>query len=174
MRRRWLAGLLPLILIVAVGAALRLYRIGALPPGLYRDEGYYGLDALRVLQGDFSIYFAANNGREGLFMYVLAASIASFGRTPEALRAASALVGTLTIVAIYFAARNMFSPRIGALSAAILAVTFWHLAISRVAFRAITLPLTLCAMMAFIFAGLRANASRLRILYATLAGATSG
>ncbi len=174
MRRRWLDGLLPLILIVAVGAALRFYRIGALPPGLYRDEGYYGLDALRVLQGDFSIYFAANNGREGLFMYVLAASVALFGRTPEALRATSALMGTLTIVAIYFAARNMFSPRIGALSAAILAVTFWHLAISRVAFRAITLPLTLCAMMAFIFAGLRANASRPRILYATLAGATFG
>lgn len=174
MRRRWLDGLLPLILIVAVGAALRFYRIGALPPGLYRDEGYYGLDALRVLGGDFSIYFAANNGREGLFMYVLAAGIAFFGRTPEALRAASALVGTLTIIALYFAARNMFSPRIGALSAAILAITFWHLAISRVAFRAITLPLTLCAMTAFIFAGLRANASRPRILYATLAGATFG
>ncbi|WP_169237024.1 ArnT family glycosyltransferase [Candidatus Roseilinea sp. NK_OTU-006] len=174
MRRRWLAGLLPLILIVAIGAALRFYRVGALPPGLYRDEGYYGLDALRVLKGDFSLYFAANNGREGLFMYVLAAGIAHFGRTPEALRAASACVGTLTIVAIYFAARNMFSPRIGALSAAILALTFWHLTISRVAFRAVTLPLVLCAMMAFIFAGLRTNVPRLRILYATLAGATFG
>lgn len=174
MRRRWLAGLLPLVLIVAIGAALRFYRIGALPPGLYRDEGYYGLDALRVLDGDFSIYFAANNGREGLFVYMLAASVALFGRTPEALRIASAFIGTLTIVAIYFAARNMFSPRIGALSAAILAITFWHLAISRVAFRAITLPLMLCAMMAFIFAGLRTNALRPRIVYATLAGAAFG
>jgi 4-amino-4-deoxy-L-arabinose transferase-like glycosyltransferase len=174
MRRRWLAGLLLLVLIVAIGAALRFYRIGELPPGLYRDEGYYGLDALRVLNGDFSLYFAANNGREGLFMYVLAASVALFGRTPEALRIASAFIGTLTIVAIYFAARNMFSPRIGALSAAILAITFWHLAISRVAFRAITLPLVLCAMMAFIFAGLRTNALRPRIAYAALAGAAFG
>lgn len=165
---------MPLVLIIVIGAALRLYRIGELPPGLYRDEGYYGLDALRVLDGDLSIYFAANNGREGLFMYGLAAGVALFGRTPEALRIASAFIGTLTIVAIYFAARNMFSPRIGALSAAILAITFWHLAISRVAFRAITLPLVLCTMMAFIFVGLRTNALRPRVVYATLAGAAFG
>ena len=171
---RWLVGLLPLFLIVLIGAALRFYRIGELPPGLYRDEGYYGLDALRVLDGAFAIYFTANNGREGLFMYVLAASVALFGRTPEALRIASAFIGTLTLVAIYFAGRNTFSPRIGALSAAILAVTFWHLALSRVAFRAITLPLTLCAMTAFIFAALRAGALRPRMIYAALGGAAFG
>ncbi len=174
MRNRWIAGLLPLVLIVAIGAALRFYRIGELPPGLYRDEGYYGLDALSVLEGNFAVYFPANNGREGLFMYALAASIALFGRTPEALRIASAFIGTTTLVAIYFAGRTMFSPRIGALSAAILAITFWHLAISRVAFRAITLPLVMCAMMAFIFAGLRTNELRPRIVYAALAGAAFG
>ncbi|MCS7054986.1 MAG: glycosyltransferase family 39 protein [Thermoflexales bacterium] len=171
--RRW-AGLSALVLIIAIGAVLRFYGIGALPPGLYRDEGYYGLDALRVLGGDLSVYFAANNGREGLFIYVLAASVALFGRTPEALRITSALVGTLTVVAIYFAGRNMFSPRIGALSAAILAITFWHVALSRVAFRAITLPLMLCVMMAFIFAALRADERRRRIVYAALAGAAFG
>ena len=171
---RRLIGLLPLVLIVFIGAALRFYRIGELPPGLYRDEGYYGLDALRVLDGEFAIYFAANNGREGLFMYVLAAGVALFGRTPEALRIAAAFIGTLTLVAIYFAGRNMFSPRVGVLSAAVLAVTFWHLALSRVAFRAITLPLMLCAMMAFIFAALRAGALRPRMSYAALGGMAFG
>jgi 4-amino-4-deoxy-L-arabinose transferase-like glycosyltransferase len=161
-------------LVVLIGAALRFYRIGELPPGLYRDEGFYGLDALRILNGDLSLYFAANNGREGLFMYLLAASVALFGRTPEALRIASALVGTLTIVAIYFAARNMFSHRIGVLSAAILAITFWHVAISRVAFRAIALPLLLCVMMTLIFAALRTNEFRPRLIYGALAGVAFG
>jgi 4-amino-4-deoxy-L-arabinose transferase-like glycosyltransferase len=165
---------LPLALIVFVGAALRLYRIGELPPGLYRDEGFYGLDALRVLNGDLSIYFAANNGREPLFIYLLAGAVAMFGRTVLALRLTSALVGIASIVAIYFAGRNLFSPRIGVLSAAILAVTFWHIAISRVAFRAITLPLVLCLMMAFIFAGLRTNQLRPRLIYSALAGAAFG
>jgi 4-amino-4-deoxy-L-arabinose transferase-like glycosyltransferase len=165
---------LPVVLIVLIGATLRLWQIGALPPGLYRDEAFYGLDGLRVLSGQFSIYFAANNGREGLFMYLLAPAIALLGRTPEALRITSAIVGSLTILAIYFAGRNMFSHRIGVLSAAILAINFWHLAISRVAFRAITLPLMLCVLMALIFAALRTNQLRPRLIYSTLAGAAFG
>ena len=143
------------MLIVVAGAALRLYLVGDLPPGLYRDEGFYGLDALNVLRGHFALYFAANNGREGMFMYLLAPAIALFGRTPEALRLVSALVGTAIIIAIYFAGRNLFSQRIGVLSAAILAVTFWHLAISRVAFRAILLPFWLCVAVALFAAMLR-------------------
>ncbi len=167
---RWL----PLVLIVLIGAALRFYRIGELPPGLYRDEAFYGLDALRVLNGDFSLYFAANNGREGLFMYLLAASIGVLGRTPLALRIVPAIVGTITVVAIYFAARNMFSHRVGVLSAGILAITFWHVAISRVAYRAILLPLALCVLMACVFAALRTNNLRKRLFFSTCAGVAFG
>lgn len=140
---------LPLAAILVAGAWLRLYQVGTLPPGFYRDEGFYGLDALRVLRGEWHVFFAANNGREGLFMYLLAAGIAVLGRTPEALRIVSACVGIATIFAMYWAGRNLFSHRIGVLSAGVLAVTFWHVAISRVAFRAITLPLMLCALAAF-------------------------
>ena len=139
---------LPLAVIFLAGAYLRLYRVGELPPGLYRDEGFYGLDALRVLNGEFSLYFAANNGREGLFIYLLALGVGLFGRTPEALRVVSACVGIATLVAIYFAGRNLFSHRVGVLSAALLAISFWHVAISRVTYRAITLPLLLCVFVA--------------------------
>ena len=73
---RFLQTWLPLAVILIAGAYLRLYHIGSAPPGLYYDEGAYGLDALRVLgdasHGEFHLYFAANNGREGLFMYLLA------------------------------------------------------------------------------------------------------
>ncbi len=174
--RRWLArwrDWLPLSLIVAAGAALRLFRIGDLPPGLYRDEAFYGLDALSVLRGEFALYFAANNGREGMFMHLLAPAIALLGRTPEALRVVSALVGVATLLAIYAAGRALFSRRIGVLSAAILAVTFWHLAISRVAFRAILLPFWLCVASALFFALLR-NPRAGRPWLALMAGAAFG
>jgi 4-amino-4-deoxy-L-arabinose transferase-like glycosyltransferase len=156
--KRWLDWL-PLVVILAIGAYLRFYKIGELPPGLYRDEGFYGLDALGILRGHPAIYFAANNGREGLYMYILAVGIAFLGRTPEALRVVSACVGTLTILAIYAAGSNLFSRRVGLLSAAILASTFWHLTLSRVAYRAITFPLLLCifvALAAGVLRGLRA------------------
>ena len=164
---------------MAVGAGLRFYRVGELPPGLYRDEAYYGLDALGVLRGHPAIFFAANNGREGLFMYLLAAGIAFLGRTPLALRIVSASVGTLTLIAIYAAGRNLFSHRVGVLSAAIMAVTFWHVALSRVAFRAITLPLLLCitvALGASVFRQLRAGrqATPSFMLLAGMAGVAFG
>jgi len=172
--RRQLPDLLLLCAILIIGGALRFYRIGDLPPGLYRDEAYYGLDALRVLGGEWALYFAANNGREGLFMYPLAAGIALLGRTPEALRATSAAIGVLTIAAIYLAGRQMFSPRVGLLGAAILAVNFWHLALSRVAFRAITLPAVLCLAVALAFGALRAASPDRCASLAGLAGAAFG
>lgn len=166
MKRRVLsAHAVALAFVVLLGAGLRLYRIGELPPGLYRDEAFYGLDALRVLEGDWSLYFVANNGREGLFMYPLALSIAIFGRTPEALRLTSAAIGTLTILALYAAGRAIFSPRVGLLGAAILATTFWHLALSRLAFRAILLPLMACTVVALWFFARRSSASARGLLF---------
>jgi 4-amino-4-deoxy-L-arabinose transferase-like glycosyltransferase len=169
---------LPFVVVFAVGAYLRLYRIGEMPPGLYRDEGFYGLDALRVLRGEFALYFAANNGREGLFIYLLALGVGVFGRTPEALRIVSACVGIATVVALYFAGRNLFSHRIGVLSAGILAITLWHVAISRVAYRAITLPLLLCIFVALAAATLTTTTSQARkparLITAFLAGVAFG
>ncbi len=174
--RRWPAhwrDWLPLLLVVLAGAFLRLIHIGDLPPGLYRDEAFYGLDALSVTRGELALYFAANNGREGMFMYLLAPAIALLGRTPEALRIVSALIGVATLIAIYAAGRSLFSHRIGVLGAAILAVTFWHLAISRVAFRAILLPFWLCVFSALFFALLRDPRAG-RPWLALLAGAAFG
>lgn len=174
--QRWLArwrDWLPLFLILVAGAVLRLIHIGNLPPGLYRDEAFYGLDALGVTRGEFALYFAANNGREGMFMYLLAPAIALLGRTSEALRVVSALVGVTTLIAIYAAGRALFSHRIGVLAAAILAVTFWHLAISRVAFRAILLPFWVCVASALFFTLLRDPRAG-RPWLALLAGAAFG
>ncbi len=164
----------PLALIVLIGAVFRLYRIGDLPPGLYRDEAYYGLDAARVLTGEHAIWFTANNGREPLFIYLLSVSVALFGQTVFALRLTAALVGIATVGAVYAAGRQMFSHRIGLLSAAVLAVTFWHVALSRVAYRAVTLPLLLCVTLALVFAALRTDALRRRAIVSTCAGLACG
>ncbi len=128
-------------LILLVAAALRLPAIGRVPPGLYHDEAYYGLDAVDVLRGHLQVYFPANNGREPLFIYLAAGMVGLLGRSPFALRLTSAFVGMLTVAATAAAGRALFSRRVGLLAAAILAVTLWHVHLSRVGFRAVTLPL---------------------------------
>ena len=135
--REWI----PVFCIVTLAAALRTFALGEIPSGLYHDEAFNGLDALKVLAGQWPIYFAANHGREPLFIYLIAVTVGLLGRTPGALRLAAAICGTLTIPATYLVARSWFDQRVGLLSAAILATTLWHIHLSRIGFRAVTLPL---------------------------------
>lgn len=129
------------ISITLLGALLRFVALGDLPPGLYRDEAYYGLDAVDVLHGESPIFFETNNGREPLFIYLVAASIAALGQTPVAVRLVAAVAGALTIPATALMARALFSDRVGLLAAAVTAVTVWTVNLSRVGFRASTMPL---------------------------------
>lgn len=71
---------------VLLGAAMRFYRLGTIPPGLYHDEAFNGMDAMRVLEGERPIFFEANNGREPFFLYCMALALSLLGRTPFAVR----------------------------------------------------------------------------------------
>ena len=132
-----------LLVLIILAFALRLPGPGSFPPGLYHDEAYYGLDAAGVLQGNLHVYFPANNGREPLFIYLVAPFIAILGRTPAALRLASCFVGTLGVAAAFALGRTLFNRRVGVLTAAFTAVTPWPVILSRTGFRAGTLPVVL-------------------------------
>jgi hypothetical protein len=133
--------LFALVAVLLVAASLRLIAVGQVPPGLYHDEAYNGLDAVEVLRGHLSIYFPANNGREPLFIYLVTVAVGVLGKSPFALRLPASFVGLLTVAATAAAGRALFSRRVGVLAAAVLAVTLWHVHLSRVSFRAVLLPL---------------------------------
>jgi 4-amino-4-deoxy-L-arabinose transferase-like glycosyltransferase len=131
-----------LLAAVILGAAvLRFAGLGRVPAGLYRDEAFYGLDALNVLRGQHAIYFSANNGREPMFIYLLALSIGALGRSPFAVRLPAALISLLTIPATFLMARELWGRRVGLISAAILTVTLWPVHLAHVGFRVGLLPL---------------------------------
>jgi 4-amino-4-deoxy-L-arabinose transferase-like glycosyltransferase len=143
-----------LLVITALAAVLRFYALGQLPPGLYHDEAYNGLDALRVIGGLRTVFFETNNGREPLFIYLVALSIQCLGRSPVAIRVVAALLGTLTIPATYWMARELLGRREALWSALITAITVWHLNLSRVGFRAVSLPLLTALFLWFFARGL--------------------
>ena len=130
-----------LLCVIIAGALMRLFKLGDHPYGLYQDEAINGLDALRVLGGEYPLYFEANNGREPLFTYLVAGTIGLFGRTPLGIRAAASILGILTLPAIYLLGQRWANRRVGLLSAAILAAMLWHVHLSRIGFRAVALPL---------------------------------
>jgi 4-amino-4-deoxy-L-arabinose transferase-like glycosyltransferase len=136
-----------LLLALATAVSLRLFNLANWPPGLYRDEAFNGLDALRVLNGELSLFFTANNGREPLYIYLTALSVALFGRTVLAVRLAAAVVGSLTTGLVYQLGRSWFGWRVGLLAAWLWAITLWPVHLSRLGLRAVLLP----AVLALVF-----------------------
>ena len=130
--RYWRLALLAILLLAAF---LRFWRLDSLPPGLYHDEAYNGLDALSLLQGKvfpqfyegwelyaadahavnppletrYPIFFEGNYGREPLHVYLMALSISLLGATPLAVRAAPAAAGVLAVLTTFFAARALIN-----------------------------------------------------------------
>jgi hypothetical protein len=149
--------------VTLLAALLRLWQLDQLPPGLFFDEAYNGVDARAVADGQtLPLYFTGNNGREPLYLYLQAVLVRFLGPTAYSLRLTSALIGIVTIPLVYFGARTLLLPqpqRYGLpvwaawpslVGAAGLAVSFWHVSLSRLAFRAVLLPpLTLLAVAYF-------------------------
>lgn len=151
---------LALIAIVGLALILRLAGFGRIPLGLYHDEAYNGLDALEVLRGWRPLWFPANNGREPLFIYLVALSVSLLGRTVAAIRAPALVLGVLTVPATAFLGSSLFNRRVGLLAAAVTAVTFWPLHLSRIGFRAVALPFFLALALGFLWRGLRLDRRR--------------
>ncbi len=140
--RAWLA------LIIGAAIILRVYAIDRLPPGLFGDEAVEGLDALDILAGNWQIWFHAHLGREPLYVYLTAISYALFGVSSLATRLPALVIGIATVPVAYWFARewaaNLFDAprarRLALLTAALVAISFWHLQISRNAHRDILVP----------------------------------
>lgn len=134
-RRKSSWELFALALILGVALILRLWNLETLPPGLYHDEAYNGLDALSLIQGKefpqtyegwelyvldahserpakptkWPIFFEGNYGREPLHVYLMAISISWLGATSLALRLVPALSGVLAVFGTYLAAKTLFA-----------------------------------------------------------------
>ena len=132
--------LLPILLILLLALALRVYRLSAIPPGLTHDEANHGREAIGILDGELRYYFPLNYGSEPLYSYTVAGSMALLGENLLALRLVNVLFGLAAIGATYFWARRAFDRRTALLAAALMAVSFWPLASSRQALRAGMLP----------------------------------
>ncbi|MCS6800411.1 MAG: glycosyltransferase family 39 protein [Chloroflexota bacterium] len=143
---RRLAPWLVLALFVAIAAWLRFWNAAGWPYGLEYDEGLAGTDALRVLAGEFQIYFREAY-REPLYVYLIAPFVAWLGREPLALRLPMMLLGIIMVPLTFMLARDLFdslgrqrATLIALLAAGLVGTTFWPLVISRTAIPNAALP----------------------------------
>jgi 4-amino-4-deoxy-L-arabinose transferase-like glycosyltransferase len=158
--------LVGMTVVLLVGAALRLIAIDRLPPGLSHDEAYIGITALEVwLLGRREVFFDIYNGIEPLIVYWHAIYMSLFGITPVAMRLVNVTAGLLTIPLTYALSNRLLSVDLGshaARAAALLAalgisLSFWAVFVSRLALRAVTLPLLVLPAFYCLWRGLTDN-----------------
>jgi 4-amino-4-deoxy-L-arabinose transferase-like glycosyltransferase len=136
---------LGLALIVVLALALRLYHLDALPYGLWRDEARHALVALRMLEDPaYRPIYEPRNGVHlpGLGLAPFALALEVWGIHIWSLRTVTALAGALTVLPLYALARRLFGRTdVALLAAAFLAVSSWHISLSRFSFPTVFDPL---------------------------------
>jgi len=152
-KRNW-----QITLLLAVATFLRFYKLATLPPGLHPDEAANGLDVISMIEkGKFAAIYDTNGPREALFLYLQGIfvwightlHIAALDYTPLSLRIAPAIIGVITVGAIYLLGKELYSKNVGLFAATALAVSAWHIQFSRNGFRAIMAPLMLTLLFYF-------------------------
>lgn len=126
-----------LIIIIALAIFFRFWQFGSIPPGLYQDEAMNGADALTSLNSDeYKVFYANNNGREGMIVWLDALAIKLFGNEPWVLRLFPAIAGVLAVLGLYFLTKELFSVKVALASSFFMAASFWAVNFSRIGFRA--------------------------------------
>lgn len=152
-KRNW-----QITLLLVVATFLRFYKLATLPPGLHPDEAANGLDVISMIEkGKFAAIYDTNGPREALFLYLQGIfvwightfHIASLDYTPLSLRIAPAIIGVITVWALYLLGKELYSKNVGLFAAVALTVSAWHIQFSRNGFRAIMAPLALTLLFYF-------------------------
>ena len=106
-----------LILIILLAGTLRFYNLADNPPAPYWEEAALGYDAYSILKTgkDFHgnnwplvAFESFGDWKPSLYFYAVVPAVAGFGLNTFAVRFPSAAAGTLTVVLVYFLAKELF------------------------------------------------------------------
>lgn len=158
-----------LIFIVLISIVFRFWDFGKVPVSPDWDEvalGYNAYSILKTGKDEFGQKFplimrSFDDYKPPLYAYLSIPSISVFGLNTVAVRIPSALFGVLTVIAVYFLTKEIFSldnkkdrsfvENIALLTSFFLAISPWHIQFSRVAFEAnVSLSFTVFGLVFFL------------------------
>jgi hypothetical protein len=147
------------VLVLAVLTVSAFFRFSALetvPGEMWSDHAEKFLDIIDVLNGEYSIFFPRNAGREAMQFYATAAAVKWFGAdlSYSTLKTMMALVGFLTLPYIYLLGRELGGRRLGLVAMAIAGVASWPNIMSRVGLRAPLHPFLLAPVLYYFLRGI--------------------
>jgi len=140
--------ILILTCIFIVTLLMRFWRLEANPPSMYWDEVSQGYNSYSILKtgrdehGEFlpiARFKAFGDYKAPVYIYLDVPFIALFGKTTLGVRFPSALFGSLTVLLTYFLVIELFYKNekkewYALASSAVLAISPWHVQLSRAAY----------------------------------------
>ena len=137
----------------------RVYNISGVPGEMFSDHAEKLADISDVLNGQTSIFFPRNTGREAVQMYLTAAIILIFktGLTFTSLKIGTILAGLLTLPYIYLLGKEVGNRWVGLLALVLAGIAYWPNVISRVSLRFPLYPLFIAPLLFYFVRGLRTS-----------------
>lgn len=167
MKRNIIIGL---VLIFILGLVLRFYQLGGVPNSLNWDEVSWGYNAYAIgvtgkdEYGSFLplSFKAFGDFKQPMYVYLDVVPIVVFGLTGFAVRFPSAIIGSLTILSVFFLIQELFwdhkkKNTLSLITSLFFAISPWSIQFSRVAFEAnVGLFFTITGVV-FLLKGVRKN-----------------
>src|SRR3972149_3926503 len=148
---RWLQ----LASVLAMGIFLRGLQLAEIPNGYFHDEAWSDAKAMALANGTVQPqgYFAENNGRDALPVYLIALLFKFAGPLAVGSRIVSALAGSLAILATYWVASELFAdahhrPALGLIASFVMATLFWALTTNRSGWHVMSMTLIIAISLA--------------------------
>lgn len=164
-----------LILVITLAAVFRIFTLDKYPAGFTPDEASFGYDAYSILKTghdqwgqSFPLSFRSfGDFKAPLYTYLTIPSVAIFGLNEFAVRLPNAIFGIFSVFVVYLLTNQLFrQKKLALLAAFLLAVSPWHVSLSRGAFEA---NLTTFLMPLGIYAFLRGVHSQRWMIVASFA-----
>lgn len=171
-REEWRTWLMVAALFAA-GFAVRTVRLGSIPALMAGDEAQFGYESVSL---NHTLHWVYNPFQLGIWHHprtvhtLMAVFIKLMGQTVAAARMPWAILGALTVPAVYLMGRRMFDGRIGLIAAAFMATFPLHVQFSRTAMDMTGDPLFIALALAFLTRALRDG----DVMEAALAGLCLG
>jgi hypothetical protein len=152
------------LLILLVGIFSRVWQFNQVPPGLNQDEASIGVEAYDLLHFgvdrngiSFPVNFISwGYGMDALYGYLLIPFVL-FGLTSFLIRLPSLITGILTLPLVYFIAKRTLGPGFGLLAMFLLAISPWHIILSRWGLNENIVPFIFCLGVACLLLSSRTN-----------------
>ncbi|MEW6336677.1 MAG: glycosyltransferase family 39 protein [Acidobacteriota bacterium] len=168
-----------LTLATILGLLFRVWRVVEIPNGLWIDELATAANAARLKEGPFRPFGTTALFADGpewvhttnLYLYACLTVLQPLGFSQGAIKLLSVLPGVAAVPALFLFARRVV-PRVGAFAAAaLLAVSPWHVTVSRWGWDQVLVTTLAIAAFAFLHDGMERDSSRASYVAGIVVGA---